>query len=230
MIRISGVVRLPDDPDTEIRAVLQITNDRLLLKHGRTSLGEWALAEVGVMHLSGQTFELDMAGERIHFLPSNPQLFASLEFVLKAMRPPERPPRRRTHRKVPHPAHMPLVGPATEYIVAPETQGTRRHQPAEEHIEIDLTDGAMTSSGLRRVASRTRHFGAATRDQLRQTGIWSLDRLKALRAEDSLPVEHEHTYGAVTIQAELVRRVCTECGHVSLALADDGPADEIGRT
>lgn len=231
MIRISGIVRLPDDPDSGIKAVLQITNDRLLLKHARTCLGEWPLAEVGVTHLSEQTFELDIAGERIHFLPSNPQLFESLEFVLNAMRPLEKHHQKRTHRKEPHPAHMPLVGPATEYVVTPEDRGTRRYdEPAEEHIEIDLTVERMTPSGLHRAASRTRHFGAAARDQLRQTGIWPLDRLKALSAEDSVPIEHEHTYGAVTVQADLVRRVCTGCGHVSLALVDDSPADEVGRT
>ncbi|GBE21735.1 hypothetical protein BMS3Bbin01_01087 [bacterium BMS3Bbin01] len=230
MIRISGIVRLPDDPDSGIKAVLQITNDRLTLKHARTSLGEWALPEVRVKRLSGETFEFDIAGERIHFLPSNPQLFESLEFVLNAMRP-LKPHRKRTHRKEPHPAQVPLVGPATEYVVTPKTRGTRRHdEPAGEHVEIDLTAEPMRSGGLHRVASRTRHLGTTARDQLRQTGVWPLDRLKALRAEDSLPIEHEHTYGAVTIQAEIARRVCTGCGHVSLALVDDSPTDEAGRT
>jgi hypothetical protein len=87
---------------------------------------------------------------------------------------------------------------------------------------VDLTEEKVGAAVRpRRLASRTRFLSATTRDQLRQTGIWPLDRLKALSSEDSVAADHIHTYGVSTIQAGLIRRVCSECGHVSFLPRDD---------
>ena len=224
-------------------------NDRLVLKRARTSLGDYALSDVGVTQLSPELFELDIEGERIHFLPSNPHLFASLEFVLHAARRPIEVPKkkRRRHkdqkptppRTDDRPQHKPrpTVALPTEHQSPPEQEPVREPVPkppeappaeppdqqAAAEIEVDLSDELVAPRRSNRFATRTRYLGAATRDQLRQTGIWPLDRLKALRDEDSLPEEHEHTYLAVTTHAGLIRRVCTDCGHVSLTLAEDDP-------
>lgn len=218
MIRISGIVRLPSDLDSGIDAIFQIVNDRLRLTTGKTELGSWPLVDVGVSRLSTETFRLDIAGEVIHFVPSNPDLFASLQFVDEAVRPTSEKKRPRRSRKVVQPTPTPRptkespieAMPVVETVEEPET------------IEVDLTDEKVVSSGRRRrLLSRTRYLGAATRDQLRQTGIWPLDRLKALSADDSLPEEHTHKYERVTTQAGIVRRVCTECGHVSFLPLDE---------
>lgn len=252
MIRVSGVVRLPDDPEG-IEVVLQIVNDRLVFKRARTSLGDYAVSDVGVTQLSPELFELDIEGERIHFLPSNPQLFASLEFVLHAARRPIEVPKKKRRRHKDQeptpqriderPKHEPQLEPdalPTEHQTPKEREPVQEPAPkppeapsagpldqqAAEEIEVDLNEELVASRRSNRFAARTKYLGAATRDQLRQTGIWPLDRLKALRDEDSLPEEHEHTYLAVTTHAGLIRRVCTECGHVSLALAEDDPTVE----
>lgn len=221
MIRISGIVRLPNDLDSGIDAIFQIVNDRLRLTSGKTELGSWPLVDVAVSRLSTETFRLDISGEVIHFLPSNPDLFASLQFVDGAVRSTKQKTRSRRSRKIEQPAPAPRPEspveaiPVVEPIEEPET------------IEVDLTDEKVASSGRRRrLLSRTRYLGAATRDQLRQTGIWPLDRLKALSADDSLPEEHTHTYERVTTQAGIVRRVCSECGHVSFLPMDELSVDE----
>jgi len=241
MIRISGVVQLPDDPGSAIEVVLQIANDRLLLKRARTNLGDWPLADVGVTSLSATVFELNAAGEKIHFLPSNPQLFGSLEFVLKATRRQVQPTPKKKRKNGPErkPASTTVDASLKEHTAVPGKDALPPSKPAApereadstpEHIEIDLSEETMAPTRTHRIASRTRYLSAATKDQLRQTGVWPLDRLRALRAEDSLPIEHQHTYLVVTTHAGLVRRVCTECGHVSFGLVEDIPANKSGST
>jgi hypothetical protein len=242
MIRISGIVRLPDDLDSDIDAVFQIVNDRLRLTTGRTELGSWPLTDVEVRRLSTHAFRLDISGEAIHFLPANPDLFASLQFVDEAVdsgEPKKRPKRsRRFARSIAEKPQPSIEEVPAERPEPPADQPERREPepapfpsvgdtPEPETIEVDLTEEQIVSSGRhRRLLSRTRYLGAATRDQLRQTGIWPLDRLKALSTEDSLPTEHTHTYQAVTTQAGIVRRVCTECGHVSFMPIDQEQTGE----
>jgi hypothetical protein len=226
MIRISGIVRLPGDVDSDIDAVLQIANDRVRLATGRKELGDWPLTQIGVERVSPRSFRMDIAGETVVFLPSNPDLFASLKFVADASR--HEPARKRKKRVQEAAARHPAVEAAqvTHDVAAPVPSS-----PVDgETIEVDLTSQEPAEVGHSHgLLSRTRYLGAQTRDQLRQTGIWPLDRLRALRAEDSLPHEHQHSYGKVTIQAGFERRVCTECGHVSFRpVAEDvfdGSAD-----
>jgi len=146
----------------------------------------------------------------ISFLPSNPDFFASLNFVEATQTTEVK------RRKKQRPSQAPAAPAPPQPEEAAPPSPPEPPPPADETIELDLTDekaGALVRP--RRLLTRTRYLGAATRDQLRQTGIWPLDRLKAFGPDDSVPSDHIHTYGTSTIQAGLIRRVCSECGHVS---------------
>jgi hypothetical protein len=212
MIRIRGIVRLPSDPESGVDSVIQIMNDRLSLRSGRTDLGSWPLAHVEVQRISNEAFRFNIDHEVLLFLPRDPEFFASLQFVeATVQRTAEKRKRKKTKAAI--------VPPAVE-----ETPVFEEQEAQEELIEVDLTDEEIALGG-RGLLARTKYIGAATRDQLRQTGIWPLDRLKPLSAEDSRSSAHVHTYGTSTIQAGLVRRVCSECGHVSFAPKESTPDD-----
>jgi hypothetical protein len=235
MIRISGIVRLPDDLDSGIDAVVQVVNDQLRLRTGRTDLGKWAIADIEVRQLSPKEFQLVIGDDVLHFLPSSPDFFASLQFVDEEP-PVESRRRRKKQRSTEAPAKAPaeavttapqFVPPEPEDVATPAPPEPPKPpepiEPIQESIEVDLTEEKVATAPARSrsLFSRTRYFRAATRDQLRQTGIWPLDRLKALGPDDSANSDHIHTYGTTTIQAGLIRRVCSECGHVSFLPKDD---------
>jgi hypothetical protein len=211
MIRISGIVRLPDDLDSGITAVVQIVNDQLRLRTGRTDLGSWPIADVDINRVSPQEFQLVIGDDVINFQPTNPDFFASLQFVEAAHQTTGVKKRKKQRAaRAPGDTRPPRPEEAASPI-PPEPP-----PPADETIELDLTEEKVAApTRPRRLLTRTKNLSAATRDQLRQTGIWPLDRLKAYGPDDSVAPDHIHTYGTSTIQAGLIRRVCSECGHVS---------------
>ena len=217
MIRISGIVRLPDDLDSGIPAVIQVVNDQLRLRTGRTDLGSWPIADVDIRRVSAQEFQFLIGDEVIDFLPSSPDFFASLQFVeAKQTTEVKRSKKQRAAR-----APTPATPRQREEVTPPSPP--KPPPPVEETIELDLTEEKVAApTRQRRLLTRTKHLSATTRDQLRQTGIWPLDRLKAYGPDDSIPPDHIHTYGTSTIQAGLIRRVCSECGHVSFLPKESG--------
>ncbi|MFZ0493657.1 MAG: hypothetical protein WAM81_10735 [Acidimicrobiia bacterium] len=216
MIRISGIVRLPDDLDSGITAVVQVLNDQIRLRTGRTDLGNWPIGDIEIRRISAREFQFVIGDEVINFLPSSPDFFASLQFV-EATETTEVKRRKKQRSSQPPAAPTPPQPKEAAPPSPPEPP-----PPADETIELDLTDEKVGALIRQRLVTRSRHLGATTRDQLRQTGIWPLDRLRELGPDDSVPSNHIHTYGVSTIQAGLIRRVCSECGHVSFLPKENG--------
>jgi hypothetical protein len=217
MIRISGIVRLPDDLDSGITAVIQVVNDQLRLRTGRTDLGSWPIADIDIRRVSAQEFQFVIGDEVINFLPSSPDFFASLQFVEATETTEVKRSKKQRASRTPAAA-----APRRPEEAAPSSP-PEPPPPVDETIEVDLTEEKVAApTRQRRLLTRTKHLGATTRDQLRQTGIWPLDRLKAYGPDDSIPPDHIHTYGTSTIQAGLIRRVCSECGHVSFLPKENG--------
>ncbi|MFQ5966686.1 MAG: hypothetical protein ACE5MI_03625 [Acidimicrobiia bacterium] len=137
-MRFAGQLLVPNDPAAELRVVLEISGERVVVTAGAKELGSWPLAEVALAALDDGRFSLVVDEDTTHFVPDDPVRFSyDASPVLGSSETTGTLGRLWTWLTAPQPLD-PEPGPAA----APHstTTLTRERVPSPVDLTIDLSD------------------------------------------------------------------------------------------
>ena len=85
MGRFDGSLRMEGEGDSGLDVVIDLENERMLIRTEHTVLGEWSMSDVGI-HSENDGFHLRIEGEKVVMTTSDDAAFA-LEVGLRSASP-----------------------------------------------------------------------------------------------------------------------------------------------
>ncbi|MGH8874973.1 MAG: hypothetical protein ACRDVM_06955 [Acidimicrobiia bacterium] len=219
-----GTLAVAADPEAALPVRIAVEAHHLVIL-AEEKLGAWELDGVEVDRLEGDTFLLDLAGEKVMFVADD-----ALDFAYGALPAIEAYRRRRGLRRRPKfpprvqalPASPPAASPLPEPFPLPPPQPVARQSkervsgtPVE--VRPPRRDMAPPIFPAATLAERVGRMARAIRSELTARGMG--------RPAD----HHEHSYEERSVAGVLVRRICTICNHVSIGGGDSNGAPGVQR-
>lgn len=218
-MRFPGLLQVPGTAGQGVRIVLELDDDLLTLGYRDGIIGTWPLEEVTVAQQDDSRFVFSLGEERIDFVTYDPVALVSealpaIEAAQGRLRRGGRWPFGRKHQPD-DPVSAPARDPEPPPPVRPEPE-----PPRSETLEVRVDEGLTVKTAAptkpRRLEPEPALVGApdGLLQRVRQAGN---PFLELLGVRPAVP-EHPHEFTTHRLPGDLVRRVCSICGHVSVGL------------